>query len=262
VKWSPNGDKFAVGTGAKCVPVCHFEDKQNWWISKMIKKHKSSVIDLDWSPNQRLLVTGGCDFKCRIFSAFIEGIDQQCGPDLFGMDKETVFGECLMELDQCAGWVQGVAFSPSGTRVAFSGHGSTLSFAHFQPGSAPAVQTIHQKCLPTHKVFFSDENSVVALGFDFNPTVYGFSGSDSSPSWSEKKKLDPEKGAAKQAGGNAARSIFQDADSRGIKGGGAVQVASAEINTIHKNVILDFKRGKGNTFTTSGVDGRIVTWTI
>jgi len=75
VRWSPHGDKFAVGSGAKCVPVCHFEPGQNWWISTMIKKHKSSVLDLAWSPNQKFLVTGSSDFKCRIFSAFIEGID-------------------------------------------------------------------------------------------------------------------------------------------------------------------------------------------
>lgn len=77
VKWSPNGDKFAVGSGAKCVPVCHFEENQNWWISKMIKKHKSSVLDLAWSPNQKFLVTGSSDFKCRIFSAYIDGVDSR-----------------------------------------------------------------------------------------------------------------------------------------------------------------------------------------
>lgn len=25
VKWSPDGKKFAVASGAKCVPVCHYE---------------------------------------------------------------------------------------------------------------------------------------------------------------------------------------------------------------------------------------------
>ena len=32
VKWSPDGKKFAVGSGAKCVPVCHYEEANDWWI--------------------------------------------------------------------------------------------------------------------------------------------------------------------------------------------------------------------------------------
>jgi actin related protein 2/3 complex subunit 1A/1B len=28
VKWSPDGKKFAVASGAKCVPVCHYEAEQ------------------------------------------------------------------------------------------------------------------------------------------------------------------------------------------------------------------------------------------
>jgi actin related protein 2/3 complex subunit 1A/1B len=42
VKWSPNGKKFAVSSGAKCVSVCYYQAQDNWWISKIIKKHKST----------------------------------------------------------------------------------------------------------------------------------------------------------------------------------------------------------------------------
>lgn len=48
---------------------------QDWWVSKMIKKHKSTVLSVAWHPNSQLLATGGCDFKCRIFSAFIPEVD-------------------------------------------------------------------------------------------------------------------------------------------------------------------------------------------
>ena len=40
VRWSPDGKKFAVASGAKQVPVCHYEQANDWWISKMIKRHK------------------------------------------------------------------------------------------------------------------------------------------------------------------------------------------------------------------------------
>lgn len=264
VKWSPRGDKFAVGSGAKCVPVCHFEEQQNWWISKMIKKHKSTVLDLDWSPNQKYIVTGACDFKCRIFSAFIEGIDstETDATDVFN-DSAFTFGECLMEFDQAKAWVQGVSWSPSGMRLAFAGHGSTLSFIHLQAGAAPAVQTIYQKCLPTTKVAFLGDDKIVAVGFDLNPTTYAFGGSDTEPAWSEDKKLDDEThGKVSKTGGSnasAARNMFQAADTRGVKKGHAEE---AEIKTIHKNQIVGFQVQSATQFSTSGVDGRIVTWKL
>jgi actin related protein 2/3 complex, subunit 1A/1B len=79
VKWSPAGNKFAVTSGAKCVPVCHYEQANDWWISKMIKKHKSTVLSLAWCCNNKFVVTGGCDYKCRIFSAYMAGIDPAYG---------------------------------------------------------------------------------------------------------------------------------------------------------------------------------------
>jgi actin related protein 2/3 complex subunit 1A/1B len=260
VKWSPNGDKFAVGSGAKCVPVCHFEQNQNWWISKMIKKHKSSVLDIDWSPNQKFLVTGSSDLKCRVFSAFIEGIDQKDDDALTGIfgEKSHEFGECLVEYDQAKAWVQGVSWSPNGMRIAFAGHGSTLTFVHLGAGT----QTIYQKCLPTTKVAFIDDNTLCAIGFDRNPTMYAMKGSDASPEWVQDKKLDPEAGAVKKAptsATGAARNMFQNADTRGVKKG---EVEEPEMKTYHKNAIVGFQRRGPKHFSTSGVDGRIVQWKL
>lgn len=264
VKWSPNGDKFAVGSGAKCVPVCHFEANQNWWISKMIKKHKSSVIDLDWSPNQKFLVTGACDFKCRVFSAFIEDIDSSDSDNLteiFGSQGHE-FGECLVEFDQAKAWVQGVSWSPGGNRLAFTGHGSTLTFVHLGSGGQHNTQTIYLKTLPYVQCFFADDDSLVAVGFEHNPTVYKMGGSDSNPDWKESKKLDPCKGVVKKtvsSSASRARNMFQQADSKNIKQG---QTEEPPIATIHQGNILDVVvRGNGK-FSTSGVNGRIVQWTV
>jgi len=267
VKWSPNGDKFAVGSGAKCVPVCHFESNQNWWISKMIKKKiKSSVLDLAWSPNQKFLVTGACDFKCRIFSAFIEGIDEAGEDNISAIAGANagVFGECLFEFDQAKAWVQGVAWSPNSMRIAFAGHGSTLSFVHLAPGGN-AVQTINQKCLPTVKCFFNDDDTVVAIGYDHNPTIYNFGGSDTDPAWTIGKKLDPEKAEEAKKGASAASkalNMFQAADTRGVQKGSKSADEEKPINTIHKNNIVSYQQRVPGKFSTSGVDGRIVQWSL
>jgi actin related protein 2/3 complex subunit 1A/1B len=82
-KWSPNGKKFAVTSSSKCVQVCHYEADNKWWVSKQIKKpHKSSVLCVAWHPNSQMLITGGADFKCRLFSAYAPGNDATGpGPD-------------------------------------------------------------------------------------------------------------------------------------------------------------------------------------
>ncbi|XP_030315425.1 actin-related protein 2/3 complex subunit 1A isoform X2 [Calypte anna] len=67
VKWSPLENKFAVGSGARLISVCYFESENDWWVSKHIKKPiRSTVLSLDWHPNNVLLAAGSCDFKCRV----------------------------------------------------------------------------------------------------------------------------------------------------------------------------------------------------
>uniref|UniRef100_A0A4W5LKV4 Actin related protein 2/3 complex, subunit 1A n=1 Tax=Hucho hucho TaxID=62062 RepID=A0A4W5LKV4_9TELE len=64
VKWSPLENKFAVGSGARLISVCYFESDNDWWVSKHIKKPiRSTILSLDWHPNNVLLAAGSCDFK-------------------------------------------------------------------------------------------------------------------------------------------------------------------------------------------------------
>lgn len=73
--------KFAIGSGAKTVCVCYYEPENNWWISKHIKKkHASSVTDVAWHPNSLLLATASTDCRCRIYSAFVKGVDDPVRP--------------------------------------------------------------------------------------------------------------------------------------------------------------------------------------
>jgi actin related protein 2/3 complex subunit 1A/1B len=76
VQWSPKENKFAVGSGAKTVCICYYEQENNWWVSKLIRKrHESSVTSVAWHPNNVLLATTSTDGKCRVFSTFIKGVD-------------------------------------------------------------------------------------------------------------------------------------------------------------------------------------------
>ncbi|CAK9291011.1 unnamed protein product [Gordionus sp. m RMFG-2023] len=137
VKWSPNGNKFAVGSSAKLVAVCHFDEENDWWVSKHIKKSiKSTVTCIDWHPDNVLLAVGSTDFKTRIYSAILPELDKNYVPSLWGNAEK--FGSLLAEFtNEYSGWVLGVSFSSTGNKLAWCSHDSTISLIDIS--SNPAI---------------------------------------------------------------------------------------------------------------------------
>ncbi|XP_057673902.1 actin-related protein 2/3 complex subunit 1A isoform X2 [Corythoichthys intestinalis] len=75
VKWSPLENKFALGSGARLISVCYFEKENDWWLSKHIKKPvRSTVLSLDWHPNNILLAAGSADLHCRATQLTIDSL--------------------------------------------------------------------------------------------------------------------------------------------------------------------------------------------
>lgn len=90
-------NKFAVGSGDKIISVCYFESNNDWWLSKHIKRPlRSTVTAIDWHPDNKTLVSGSTDYKVRIFSAYIKGVEDV--PNLPGPWKaNTTLGVLLAE---------------------------------------------------------------------------------------------------------------------------------------------------------------------
>lgn len=127
VAWSPSEKKFAVGSGSKLVAVCYYDAANSWWIAKHIKgKIRSTVTAIHWHPQGILLAVGSCDFKTRVFSAYIKEVDQKPAPTPWGV--KMPLGQLMTEFSNGGGgWVHAVRFSPSGNRLAWTGHDSSLS---------------------------------------------------------------------------------------------------------------------------------------
>jgi len=250
VKWSPEENKFAVASGAKLVSVCYFEEENNWWVSKHIKKHKSTVTKLDWHPNNVLLATASTDFKCRVFPAHIKGVDKAWPETPFG--KNLPFGEPVVELDTALGWIQAVKWSPSGTLLAFCGHDSTLCVADLSSAN-PNVDMVKYRELPFQDILFYTNDTIVAVGHDCTPLLFQNKGG-----WQFVKKLDAGANAPAAAANPANKNafqVFQDKVDR------ADASASVKLNTKHQNMINSIQRyGKTGQYSTSGVDGQIVIW--
>lgn len=32
VRWAPNENKFAVGSGSRVISICYFEQENDWWV--------------------------------------------------------------------------------------------------------------------------------------------------------------------------------------------------------------------------------------
>uniref|UniRef100_A0A1I7XSB6 Arp2/3 complex 41 kDa subunit n=1 Tax=Heterorhabditis bacteriophora TaxID=37862 RepID=A0A1I7XSB6_HETBA len=95
------------------------------WVSKQIKKPiKSTVNCIDWHPNNVLLAVGACDFKARVFSAWVKEVDEKPSPNPWG--SKMPFGQLLGEYS-AGGWVHNVSFSPSGCRLIWVSHDSGIS---------------------------------------------------------------------------------------------------------------------------------------
>jgi len=251
VKWSPLENKFAVASGAKCVSVCYFEEENDWWVSKHIKKHKSTVLKVDWHPNNVLLATASSDFKCRVFAAFIKGVDQGTPNTPFG--SKLVFGEVFAELDQTMGWVQSVQWSPSGNKLAFCGHDSTLCVADVSSGN-PRVETVKFADLPFKDLLWTSEEGIVCVGHDCNPTFFQNKGG-----WQLVRKLDASTAVVADQKSNSAFKVFQNKVHK------AEVATETKINTKHQNCITwisALKRAGANVqqYSTSGLDGNLIVW--
>ena len=123
----------------RAIAVCSFDTENDWWVSRLSKKPiRSTVLLVDWHPNNVLLAAGSADMKARVLSAFIKDVDKRyihlhfsplhnyrsCACE---RPAPTVWGEklpfntiCGEYTSPAGGWVHAVGFSPSGDVLAFA----------------------------------------------------------------------------------------------------------------------------------------------
>jgi len=116
-------------------------------------------------------MTTCADKKCRIFNAFIKSVDGKEEKDKKA--EKGLFGKCLGEFTTL-GWVWGCSFSPSGKKVAYVSHDSTISYVNWTEENAQPI-TLKLTTLPFRSVQFLSEDIIIAGGFDYSPFVFSCS---------------------------------------------------------------------------------------
>eukprot|EP01139_Manchomonas_bermudensis_P001500 Amastigsp_a2149_233.p1 type:complete len:380 gc:universal Amastigsp_a2149_233:34-1173(+) len=261
VQWCLAENKFAVSSGAKCIAVCYFDPDNNWWVSKHCKRFLSTCTSIAWHPNSYLLAAGSTDFKTRIFSAAIKGVDKKPSPTPWG--SNFAWGEVLAEFDHGTSWVHDVKFSPSGAKLGFVTHDSSVVVIEGEGGFTSVTRV---QGLPYTSLIFATENTIFAGGHDCNVSV--LTGANGRP-WTFQCVLDQKNnkkaGGADASAASAARNKFQQSDSKGTTEGEDVDTT---LPTIHQNAIRELMPMTWNqsnavtAFSSAGSDGLIVSWTL
>ncbi|PKI33620.1 actin-related protein 2/3 complex subunit 1A-like [Punica granatum] len=264
-QWSPQENKFAVGSGAKTVCICYYEQENNWWVSKLVRKrHNSSVTSVAWHPNNILLATTSTDGKCRVFSTFIKGVDTRDSKT--SSSSDTKFGEQILQLDLSYSWAFGVKWSPSGNTLAYVGHNSMIYFVD-DVGPSPLAQNVAFRDLPLRDVLFVSEKVVIGVGFDCIPMVFA---ADESGIWSFVRFIGETKtpSSAPKYGSQFSEAFgkFYSQSKYGVNNDGTEN--SRQRGGIHQNCInciLPLKEpgvSMVRRFSTSGLDGKVVIWDL
>jgi len=254
VQWSPRENKFALGGGSRSVAVCYYQEENNWWLSKLIrKKHTSSVTCVSWHSNNWLLATGSSDFKCRLFAANISSVDA---------DVKRKFGELLMEVDVAKNWVHGVTWSPSCASLAICAHDSCVHVVDLE-GEVPSIDkdpkcyTVKFPQLPQCAALFLDENRLVSVGFHDKPLLFKRE-SAGTGMWVMEGELNAKDTQAKKSSSKfaAASSMFGGSGNSGNK----AKPTYARVKTDIKKMVKDNQ--VVNKFSVSGMDQNLDTVTL
>lgn len=257
-KWSPNEDKFAVGSGSRLISICYFEEENDWWVAKHIKKPiRSTILCLDWHPNNVLIAAGSSDFKTRVFSGYVKTQDAKPGPTVWG--KKMPFGACMAEFGtgaQSGGWVHDVSFSEDGDKLAYVAHDSSITVV--DGGTDGTITRVATADLPYRCVSWITSSALVVAGHSNVPIKFEY-GSGSL------KKVGPmDIPEVKKKVGMSAMDKFKSLDKKGTSDSASTETS---LNTTHQNSIVQLSILGGTkdaceAFTTIGVDGKLVVWEV
>jgi len=258
VKWSPEENKFAVGSGARLISVCYFEQEYDWWVAKHIKKPiRSTITTIDWHPNNVLLAAGSSGFKVRVYSGYIKDIEAKPSPTPWG--NKMSFANMLAEFSNSVhggGWVHSVSFSADGNKLAWVGHDSSISVADATRDMA--THKLKTQFLPLLSCIWISPNTIIAGGHGCVPLLFNLDGAGQI---SFVNKLEEDK-ETESTSTFSAKKLFQTRDKMGVS-----DTADTKLNTTHQNQISSIQIQIGNKTGASVVstvagDGKLVSWDL
>ncbi|KAI4584864.1 hypothetical protein MJG53_006398 [Ovis ammon polii x Ovis aries] len=261
IDWAPKSDRIVTCGADRNAYV--WSQKDGVWkptlvilrINRAATFVKWSPLEnsLDWHPNNVLLAAGSCDFICRVFSAYIKEVDEKPASTPWG--SKTPFGQLMSEFggSGTGGWVHGVSFSASGSRLAWVSHDSTVSVA--DASKSVQVSTLKTEFLPLLSVSFVSENSVVAAGHDCCPMLFNY---DDRGCLTFVSKLDIPKQSIQR--NMSAMERFRNMDKRATAEDRNTALETLHQNSITQVSIYEVDKQDCRKFCTTGIDRAMTIW--
>lgn len=139
---SPCSHSGNLGTeerSRRAIAICSFDPDNDWWVSRLLKKPiRSTVLSVDWHPNNVLLAAGSADMKARVFSAYIKDVDKRSA-----RSTASVCNRTLTSLIFALGLLP-----PSGERNSHSTRSVASIRAPQVVGSTPSDFLLQETSLP------------------------------------------------------------------------------------------------------------------
>ena len=263
VRWSPEENKFAVGSGARLISVCYFEEGMDWWVAKHIKKPiRSTITAIDWHPNNCLLAAGSSGFKVRVYSGYVKEVEEK--PSATPWGTKMPFQNMMAEFNNSpngGGWIHSVSFSGDGNRLAWVAHDASISIADATKGESPSftVYRVATNQLPLLSCIWLSPTTIVAGGHGCMPLVYKVDDNAEEITFMASLESAKDGSGAKKLG---AMAKFQQLDTLG-----SAETKSTELKTTHQNQIsciriLSGDKNGADKISTSGGDGKVVVWDL
>ncbi|KAH9626720.1 hypothetical protein KSS87_010659, partial [Heliosperma pusillum] len=298
VQWSPKENKFAVGSGAKTVCICYYEQDNNWAMKRVVVEDAVTegevgdpvVVKFHWV----LLKVLGFRFSkvagmvvqeeaCELVSCFLEATKEVFLPDLGeGRREGTEERRLRWLIAQVIGrwWVSklirkkhnssvtSVAWHPNNILLATtSTDGKCRVFSTFIKG----VDTRDSEASSSSEtkfgeILFVSEKMVVGVGFDFNPMVFA---ADESGLWSFIRFLGERQTTPTNARyGSQLSGAFGKLYGQSKYSNANDTVDDYTSDRSHDNCItriVPLKKGTDSNvtrFSTSGLDGKVIIWDL
>ncbi|GAV48324.1 hypothetical protein ZYGR_0I06210 [Zygosaccharomyces rouxii] len=268
VSWAPSGYKFAVGSSARIIAVCYYEQENNWWVSKHIKKPiKSTVTCLSWHENGVLLASGSTDGYMRVFSGFIKGLDSKEVVAGSPWGDKFPFGSVIREFYQ-GSYVHDLQWRSNQERVAFVAHDGTLNIADSQ-GNIISVNS--PDGLPFQALLWVNDAQIICGGYSCHPVMFAadfhsvrfLKDLDKPNKGGNTPQSTPADGQEEEENAFSGISALRKFKELDLKG----KVTADEQESAHENTIVQFRpyaesAGNVSQVSSCGLDGKIVIYAV
>lgn len=244
VKWDHTGSRFCAGvTGTFHTIICTKKSTSNQWKTRRFKKHDGPVTSVSWSVHG-YLASGGQDRRVIIYGTKFPDVDKD------NISERNLGNAIIADVDVGA-WVNCIEFSPNGKLCAACSHNRLVTLLHLDGETLVRKEKIVcNDLLPFASLTFLNDRRIVSGGWNFEPVIL-----------QNEKKKDRENDEKSTLNSRWTRSIVVSLPSTSRQ-----SVASSpdkvQKRVCHENTITHCHRLTRDRFTTTGIDGRCIVWSI